>query len=196
MSDAPIRTAVFGGTFNPLHNGHLSIARSVIESGLADELWLMVTPQNPWKKNKALLSDNLRLEMAREAVAGIEGITASDFEFSLPKPSYSASTMRSLQQEFPGRQFMLVMGADNWTKFDCWKDSQWLLDNFEIIVYPRPGYEIGTVESTRIHILDCPLMDISSTEIVRRIREGLPIEEYVPASVARTICEQNLYQAD
>lgn len=192
MSDK-IRTALFGGTFNPFHNGHLAIARSVIEHGLADELWLLVTPCNPWKEGRKLLDNDLRLEMVSQAVSGIPGVSASDYEFSLPVPSYTANTLRHIKSDYPEREFILTIGADNWVEFDKWRDWQYILENFKIIVYPRTGCRIGQLPED-VTLLDCPLVDTSSTEIVARIRKGLPIDTLVPASVARTISELGLYR--
>jgi nicotinate (nicotinamide) nucleotide adenylyltransferase len=192
MSES-IRTALFGGTFNPLHNGHIAIARSVIEQGLADELWLMVTPCNPWKKGKQLLDDQLRYRMACDAVEGLDGIMASDYEFKLPIPSYSADTLRHITSDYPERRFILTIGADNWEKFDRWYDNRYILENFPIIVYPRTGSPVGELPEG-VTLLDCPLIDISSTQIVNLIRQGKSIKKMVPATVAATIKELNLYR--
>ena len=189
----PIRTALLGGTFNPLHNGHLAIARCVLEQGLADEVWLLVTPCNPWKKDQKLLDDRLRYDMVADAVKDIPGIKASDYEFNLPKPSYTANTLRRISADYPDREFLLTIGADNWVKFENWREADFILNNYPIIVYPRQGYPIESL-SGQVTLLDCPLMDISSTRIRQMVHEGTPINELVPASVARTIQELNLYR--
>ncbi len=192
MSDR-IRTALFGGTFNPLHNGHLTIARSVLEQGLADEVWILITPCNPWKKNQELLDDRLRYDMVSDAVRNIEGIYASDYEFQLPKPSYTAETLRHISADFPDREFILTVGADNWVKFHIWREADFILENYHIIVYPRQGYPIKNVHGN-VTLLDCPLMNISSTQIRQMVKEGTPINGLVPSSVARTIKKKGLYQ--
>ena len=191
MSDR-IRTALFGGTFNPLHNGHLAIAQSVLEQGLADEVWILITPCNPWKKDQALLDDRLRYDMVAQAVEDMDGVRASDFEFKLDKPSYTANTLRRISADYPDREFILTIGADNWVKFHNWKEADFILKNYPIIVYPRQGYPIENV-SGNVTLLDCPLMDISSTQIRQMVHNGTPINELVPASVARTIKEKGLY---
>ena len=188
----PIRTALFGGTFNPLHNGHLTIARSVLEQGLADEVWILITPCNPWKKDQALLDDRLRYNMVRDAVKDIHGIEASDYEFNLPKPSYTANTLRHISADYPDREFILTIGADNWVKFDNWRESDFILSNYRIIVYPRSGFEIKDIPQG-VTELNCPLVDVSSTDIRSKIQAGEPINEMVPASVARTIADLKLY---
>ena len=188
----PIRTALFGGTFNPLHNGHLTIARSVLEQGLADEVWILITPCNPWKKDHELLDDRLRYEMAVQAVKDMDNVKASDYEFSLPKPSYTANTLRSISADYPDREFILTIGADNWVKFNEWKESDFILSNYRIIVYPRNGYET-TPTPDGVTLLECPLVDLSSTNIRKRVANGEPINEMVPAAVARTIADLKLY---
>lgn len=192
MSDR-IRTALSGGTFNPIHNGHLAIAQSIIGQGLADCVWLMVTPCNPWKAQMSLLPDDLRLAMVRQAVAGMTGIEASDYEFSLPKPSYTAETLRRLSESYPDREFILTIGGDNWERFCYWKDWQFILDNFQVIVYPRRGCSTGNMPSN-VTLLDCPLFDISSTQIRQMVHDGLDITEMVPESVSRTISDLGLYK--
>ena len=189
----PIRTALLGGTFNPLHNGHLTIARSVLEQGLADEVWMLITPCNPWKTDQQLLDDRLRYDMVAEAVKDMEGIQASDYEFKLDKPSYTANTLRHISADYPDREFILTIGADNWVKFNNWREADYIRNNYRIIVYPRQGCDI-TELPTGVTLLDSPLEDVSSTDIRRRVAKGQPINEMVPASVARTIKELNLYR--
>ena len=191
---APIRTALFGGTFNPLHNGHLTIAKSVLEQGLADEVWMLITPCNPWKTDQILLDDRLRYDMAAEAVKDMKGIRASDFEFKLDKPSYTANTLRRISADYPYREFIITIGADNWIKFHNWREADFILRNYPIIVYPRQGYPIEHL-SGNVTLLDCPLMNISSTQIRQMVKDGTPINEFVPASVARTIADLQLYRA-
>lgn len=191
MSDR-IRTALFGGTFDPLHNGHLAIAKSVLVQGLADEVWLLVTPCNPWKRDNNLLDDNLRFKMAVKAAEGIEGITVSDYEFHLPQPSYTANTLRHISSDYPDHKFILTIGADNWAKFSNWLDSDYILENYPIIVYPRQGCPIQEIPPT-VAILDMPLINLSSTEIRNLVKQGKPIDHLVPPSVAQTIAEKALY---
>jgi len=189
----PIRTALFGGTFNPLHNGHLAIARSVLEQGMADEVWMLITPCNPWKKDQKLLDDTLRYNMVSDAVRDIEGIYASDYEFKLPRPSYTANTLRHISVDYPDREFILTIGADNWTKFNDWRESDFILSNYPIIVYPRNGFDIKDLPQG-VTKLDCPLVDVSSTDIRSKVQTGESIKAMVPASVARTIADLHLYR--
>ena len=183
---------MLGGTFNPLHNGHIAIARNVLEQGLADEVWMLVTPCNPWKKDQDLPDDRLRYEMVAQAVKDMEGIHASDYEFKLDKPSYTANTLRHISADYPDRKFILTIGADNWVKFNEWRESDFILANYPIIVYPRKGCDVKQLPAG-VTLLDLPLEDVSSTDIRNLVSKGEPINHLVPESVARLITEKCLY---
>ena len=180
-----IRTGIFGGSFNPIHNGHISLARQLREKAGLDEVWLMVSPQNPLKATADLLDDQIRMEMARLAIEGETGIKASDYEMHLPKPSYTWNTLQALKQDYPDREFVLMIGGDNWQLFDKWYHADDIRENFQIVVYPRRGAK-GGVEG-----LD--LIDISSTEIRQLVKAGKPIDHLVPKAVAEYITRHKLY---
>ena len=131
------RTGIFGGSFNPIHNGHISLARQLREKAGLDEVWLMVSPQNPLKQSADLLDDNIRMEMVRLALEGVEGIVACDYEMHLPKPSYTWNTLQALSKDYLDREFVLLMGGDNWALFDRWYHAEDILANYQIVVYPR-----------------------------------------------------------
>jgi len=175
-----MKTGIYGGSFNPIHEGHVRLAKALADSGFVDEMWLLVSPQNPFKADSRLLDDEKRLHLARLAVQDVPGVEVCDREFSLPRPSYMYHTLQALSQEHPDREFVLVIGADNWERFPDWYHSKDILSKFRIIIYPRPGYELRDVPGG-VTIADTPLLDISSTEIRRRIAadpdyngEGLP----------------------
>ena len=169
------RIAIFGGSFNPIHNGHIALAQAVLEQCRVDEVWLMVSPQNPLKLGDAdLLDDNLRLDMAQKALEGIDGIKACDYEFHLPKPSYTWNTLQHLSADYPDHTFILLLGGDNWAHFQRWRHWQDILWHHDIIVYPRDNHP-GTI--------NVPLLDISSTDIRRRVKAGESIEGLVPDSI-------------
>ena len=180
-----IKTGIFGGSFNPIHNGHISLARQLRKKAGLDEVWLMVSPQNPLKASADLLDDEIRMQMARLAVEGEEGIIASDYEMHLPKPSYTWNTLQALNKDYPDREFVLMIGGDNWQLFDKWYHADDIRKNYQIIVYPRRGFEGG------IDGLD--LIDISSTEIRERIKAGKGIRRLVPKAVAEYITINKLY---
>ena len=127
-------TGIYGGSFNPIHEGHISLAKALAESGLVDEMWLLVSPQNPFKVNADLLDDEERLRLARLAVADVQGVEVCDREFSLPRPSYMYNTLRALSKEHPDREFVLVIGADNWERFPDWYRSKAILSQYRINV--------------------------------------------------------------
>jgi len=163
-----MKTGIYGGSFNPIHLGHVCLAKALAESGLVDEMWLVVSPQNPFKVDEHLLDDEKRLSLARLAVADVPGVEICDREFYLPRPSYMFNTLRALSREHSDREFVLVIGADNWERFPSWYRSQDILSTYRVIIYPRPGYVCKGVPQG-VTIADTPLFDISSTEIRYRI---------------------------
>ena len=169
------RIGIFGGSFNPIHNGHIALAQAVLRQCALDEVWLMVSPQNPLKQNSTDLLDNqLRLQMAEKALEGVEGVKACDYEFRLSKPSYTWNTLQHLSKDYPDYTFSLLIGGDNWAHFTRWRHWKDILRCHQVIVYPREDYP-GTI--------DVPLLDVSSTEIRQRVREGKSIEGMVPDSI-------------
>ena len=132
-----MKVGIYGGSFNPVHFGHVGLAKWVIEHTDLDELWLLVSPNNPLKDAHILAPEQERLEGVREAIKDIPGLKASDFEFSLPRPSYTANTLRELQKAYPDCEFTLVIGEDNLAIFPQWREYEFILENFRIFVYPR-----------------------------------------------------------
>ena len=187
------RVAVFGGSFDPIHNGHLALAGEVISRGLADEVWLMVTPQNPHKQDKILSDERLRFQMAQLAVEGMDGVKACDFEFSLPRPSYTLTTLTALDEAFPDKEFCLLIGADNWEKFDRWYKGDEILSRYGIIVYPR-GSEGEPPLPSGVRWLPAKLYDISSTMVRAAVAAGNDITGLVPATVVRFINDNKMYK--
>lgn len=177
------RIGLFGGSYNPVHNGHIALAQAVREHGRLDEVWLMVSPQNPLKQESDLLADEQRYAMACEALKGIEGVKASDYELHLPKPSYTWNTLQKLKENYPDCTFVLLIGGDNWAHFERWRRWQDILWHHDVIVYPRDEHP-GTI--------DVPLLDVSSTEIRRRVKKGEDISQLVPANIITMV--QHYYQ--
>ena len=169
-----MRTAIFGGSFNPIHNGHIALAQAVLLQCAVEEVWLMVSPQNPLKQSGQLLADDLRLQLARMALADVKGVEACDYEFRLPKPSYTWNTLQHLTRDYPDRTFTLLIGGDNFAHFERWYRWKDILRHYSVIVYPRDPYP-GTIQM--------PLLDVSSTEIRRRVKAGEDISGLVPASI-------------
>ncbi len=188
------RTGIFGGTFNPIHIGHLALANYLCEYGELDEIWFMVSPQNPFKADRKLLEDSIRLEMVKAAVAEYPYFHASDFEFSLPRPSYTVDTLHALSVTYPNRQFTLIVGADNWASFSHWQSPEAILSQYSLIVYPRPGYQINELSLPKnVRTIQTPLLEISSTFIRQAVAQGKDIRYFVHPDVWRIITERKLY---
>lgn len=186
-------TGIYGGSFNPIHEGHVRLAKALADSGLVDEMWLLVSPQNPFKVDAQLLDDEKRLHLARLAVADVPGVEVCDREFSMPRPSYMYNTLSALSAEHPDREFVLVIGADNWERFTGWYRSSDILSDYRVIIYPRPGYVLRDVPKG-ITIADTPLLDISSTEIRHRIATQPDFDgEGLPPAVWEEIRREGLY---
>jgi len=169
-----IRTGIFGGSFNPIHVGHIALAQAILCQCALDEVWLMVSPQNPLKQQVDLLPDHLRYEMAQKALEGVEGVKVSDYEFHLPKPSYTWNTLQSLSRDYSDREFVLLIGGDNWARFQRWHRWKDILWHYRVIVYPRDQY-VGTI--------DVPLLDVSSTEIRSRVKRMESVDGLVPTQI-------------
>lgn len=179
-----IRTGIYGGSFNPIHNGHIAIARAMTTRAGLDEVWLVVSPQNPLKPAGSLLADEKRLLMAQTAVSGIPGVTATDYEFHLPRPSYMWNTLQSLSRDFPERDFTLLIGADNWAVFHRWYRADDIIAHYPIAIYPRTGYPIDTASlPPNVKLIDTGLYNISSTQVRELIARGGDITGLVPDSV-------------
>jgi len=178
---------IFGGSFNPVHNGHIALAQALVERHIVDEVWLTLSPLNPLKSHpEELVADSLRLEMLKLACNGIKGLKVCDIELSMPRPSYTIDTLAALSSAYPAHRFRLIIGSDNMLIFDKWKDHKRILQQYKPIVYPRPGYLCKEV-------IDLPMHDISSTRIREAIQAGRDISSYVPVDVANFIKQHRLY---
>ena len=165
---------IFGGSFNPIHTGHLRLARALVHQGLLDEIWLMVSPLNPLKQGQTdILDDEARLAMVQLATANEPHIQACDLEMHMPRPSYMVRTLETLRKNYPQHEFVLVIGSDNWQRFPQWRESDEILRHHKLLVYPRPGYELyATTLPQGVTLVNTPLYDISSTDIRHRIAQG------------------------
>ena len=187
-------TGILGGSFNPVHNGHLTVATHILRSANLSDVWLMVSPLNPLKRRDGLADDGIRVDMARAAVEGINGLSVSTLEMSMPRPSYTWMTMRALTDRYPKRRFALLIGADNWMCFNQWRKADELMSKYSIIVYPRKGYDVDIASMPPgVSYCDMPTIDISSTDIRRRVHTGMPISDLVPPAVEQIIRSRHLY---
>lgn len=192
----PKEIGIFSGSFNPIHLGHLMLANYMCEFTPLEEVWFVVSPQNPLKEAHGLLDDDLRLEMTRRALEDFPSLLASDVEFGMPRPSYTIDTLTRLREMHPDKRFTLIIGGDNWVQFDRWKTPQQLIRSFQIFIYPRLGEEIVIPESLResVRPVDAPVIELSSTFIRNSIREGKNMRAFLPPAVYDFIEAQKLYR--
>ena len=188
-----VRTGIYGGSFNPIHVGHVALARRLIEQGLVDEVWLVVSPQNPFKADHRLLDEQARLSLARLAVQDEPDIEVSDVEMTLPRPSYMSHTLRVLSARYPQRQFSLIIGADNWERFPQWHEAGWIMQHYPLIVFPRPGSTLGALPQG-VQCADTPLLSISSTWVRERVSSGTYDGEELAPQVWQEIQRKGYYR--
>lgn len=187
-----MRIGLFFGSFNPVHIGHLIIANTML--GEVEQVWFVVSPQNPFKKKRSLLHAFDRLDMVREAIADNPAFRASDVEFHMPQPSYTADTLAYLSDKYPQHEFFLIMGGDNLPGFHRWKNAEAILEHYGILVYPRPGATLHPLqEHARVCTVEAPLVDISATYIRRQIQQGGSIRYLVPQAVEERIRFKRFY---
>lgn len=189
------RTTAFGGSFNPIHIGHINLSRQLLKEGLTDEVWLLISPQNPLKKQAGLIDEQIRLHLAQLALEDEEDITPSDFEFTLPRPSYTWNTLNALEKTYPDRLFSLLIGADNWAIFNRWAHYEDILRHYPIFVYPRIGCEINVhALPESVKMVQAPTFPYSSTEIRQAIARGSAFKDMLPPKVYQQIQELKLYR--
>jgi len=183
------------GTFNPPHIGHTLIANYFYITNNFDEIWFIVSPQNPFKKDITLLNEKLRLEMVRLAIENANYLKASDIEFGLPKPSYTINTLEKLKNDYPQYTFNIIMGSDNAISIEKWKYFQNIIDNHRIYVYPRTGYSTKNILTHKNIKIDntAPIIDISSTWIREQIKNGKDVQFFLRKSVYEFIIENEIY---
>jgi nicotinate-nucleotide adenylyltransferase len=190
-----MKIGLFFGSFNPIHIGHMAIANYLVEYGPIDQLWFVVTPQNPLKKKIKLLDDYQRLELVNRAIGKDFRFQASDIEFRLPKPNYTINTLVYLKDKFPSYEFYLIIGADNYVSLKKWKNWEILVKEFHFLVYPRPGYnEPVNFPNEQFTLIEAPLIEISSTFIRKALAEGRDVRHFLPPSVFQYIDEMRFYQ--
>ncbi len=190
-----MRIGIFGGSFNPIHKGHLGLAEWIVREGFVDEVWLMISPHNPLKEQDGLLAENERLRLAKMATENVKGVKASDFEFSLPRPSYTYHTLTELSRTYPQDDFCLIIGADNWQVFPRWKNHEELIENYPILIFPRKGCDFSCEGLPKnVILMNAPLFPVSSTEIREKIKRGESLTCCLPESVLSEIRKKGFYR--
>lgn len=191
------RTLLYFGSFNPVHRGHIALAEYAIANDIADQVILIVSPQNPHKQSADLAAEFSRYEMCTAACQASkypEQILVSAVEFTLPRPSYTIDTLRFLSENFgESMSFSILMGADNIARFDQWKQYDQILAGYPIFVYPRPGYQVDKFADRVTYLADAPLFDFSATDVRKALLAGKPIGDMVCPEVERYIKSNKLW---
>ena len=192
------KIGLFFGSFNPIHIGHLILANYILENSDMDELWFVVSPQNPFKDKKSLLADHNRLDMVQLAVKNYPKMRASNVEFSLPKPSYTIDTLTYLKEKYPNYSFALIMGEDNLDSLPKWKNAEKLMSDYQIIVYPRTfegeKKDSEYLQHENISMVNAPIIELSATEIRNMIKEGKNVRPMLPPEVFEYLDGSSFYK--
>lgn len=185
---------LYFGSFNPVHIGHLIIANYCATQTNLDQVWFVISPQNPFKNPNSLLNEYHRLHMINSAIEEDVKLKASNVEFKLPKPSYTVDTLAYLKEKYPQHTFNIIMGSDSFKNLDKWKNYEQIIKHHHLYVYKRPGFEIINTINANVIELNAPLLDISSTHIRKLIAEKKSIRFLVPDAVEKEILSNNYYQ--
>ena len=181
---------ILGGSFNPVHIGHMMLAQYLTQWKYVDRVWLTLSPLNPLKEAAGLIPDMKRLAMITLATKGAVDIETCDIELSMPRPSYTIDTLDLLSKRHKNKRFKLIIGSDNWRIFDKWREHQRILDEYGVLVYPRPGYPI---DSVYVEVIEAPTVNISSTFVRDAIIRGRDVSYFLPAGVYKYIRDNRLY---
>jgi nicotinate-nucleotide adenylyltransferase len=190
-----MKIGLYFGSFNPIHTGHLIIANHIANNFELDEVWFVVSPQNPFKNTSSLLNEQHRLSLIKIAIEGEKKLKASNVEFKLPKPSYTADTLLYLSEKYPKHIFSIIMGSDGFQNIEKWKNYKYIINNYNIFIYQRPNFLIEKKEEN-ITIVDAPLLEISSTQIRKNIKEKKSIRYLVTDVVMEEIELKNYYKSN
>jgi nicotinate-nucleotide adenylyltransferase len=185
---------LYFGSFNPIHIGHMAIASYMAEYTDMDQVWFVVSPQNPFKERKTLLADHHRLELVERAIGEDERFRATDVEFKMPVPSYTIDTLAWLSEKHPNNRFVIIMGSDGLPSFNKWKNAGEIRKNYRRYVYPRPGFPAEPSGTENIEVVDAPLIEISSSFIRKAIAEGKDVRHFLPSEVWEYLDEMNFYR--
>jgi nicotinate-nucleotide adenylyltransferase len=189
-----MKIGLYFGSFNPIHTGHLIIANHIANNTELDEVWFVVSPQNPFKNTNSLLNEQHRLSLVKIAIEGEKKLKANNVEFKLPKPSYTSDTLLYLSEKYPKHIFSIIMGSDGFQNIEKWKNYKYIINNYNIFIYHRPGFLIEN-NTQNIKIVDAPLLEISSTQIRKNIKDKKSIRYLVTDAVMEEIELKNYYNS-
>lgn len=182
-----MKIGLYFGSFNPVHTGHLIIANYAVNETDLNQVWFIVSPQNPFKLSASLLNEYQRLHLIKLAIDGEKGLRASAVEFGLPKPSYTIDSLAYLKEKYPDHQFSILMGSDGFQNINKWKNFEVIIQNYQIYIYKRPCFDITETHGAKIQVLAAPLLEISSTHIRNLIKQKKSIRFLVPDIVKEEI---------
>jgi len=185
---------LYFGSFNPIHIGHLIIANHILNEQNLSRIWFIVSPLNPFKHSDSLMNEYERFHLVQKAIEHDPRLKALDIEFSLPKPSYTVHTLAYLSEKYPEHSFSIIMGSDGFQNLDKWKNAEVIVENYPIIIYKRPGFDITNTLNAKITTLNAPLLEISSTHIRDLIKSGKSIKYLVPGSVEEEILASGFFK--
>ena len=189
-----MKIGLYFGSFNPIHVGHLIIANHILNELEVEKIWFIVSPQNPFKESSSLLNEYHRLHLVQIAIENDARLRASDIEFGLPKPSYTAHTMAYLKEKYPQHSFTIILGSDSFQNLAKWKNADGLVKNYQFLIYKRPGFEVNNEMNAAMRIMDAPLLQISATHIREMIKTGKSIKYLVPQAVEEEISKSGYYK--
>ncbi len=189
-----MKIGLFFGSFNPIHIGHLIIANHILNETEIKKIWFVVTPQNPFKNESSLLSEYNRLQLVRLATEDDKRLRASNIEFYLPKPSYTANTLIYLEEKYSTHEFTIIMGSDSFQNIEHWKNFQTIIQNYSIYIYIRSGFEIENKGNAKIKVIEAPLLQISASHIRELAKKKKSIRYLVPDKVLEEIQRGNYYR--
>jgi nicotinate-nucleotide adenylyltransferase len=189
-----MKIGLYFGSFNPVHIGHLIIASHIADNTDLQQVWFVVSPQNPFKSSSVLLNEYDRLHLIQLSIEGDVRLKASDVEFKLPRPSYTIDTLIYLKEKYPQHEFVLILGSDSFQNLPRWKNAEILIKNYSFIVYERPDFTIDEFHGANVTLLKAPLLQVSATTIRQVIAEGKSIRYLVPEKAREEIERSNYYK--
>ena len=189
------KIGIYSGSFNPIHHGHVMLANYLVEFSDLDELWFVVTPQNPLKKKEDLLDDDERLNMVQLAIGDDPRFRVSDIELHLPTPSYTINTLTTLSKQHTDCEFVFICGMDSLQNLKQWREYQRILDNYKLLVFPREGYDGGDlINYPSVSVLKTPILEISSTFIRQCVKEGRDVRHFMPEAAFLYMKQHRFYE--